>query len=142
MTRQLRFLAPRFDSFLKIIRSLRDQNVRSIRIIGNNELAAKIVVAAKQQGIALTCVAAPRKVVANKAQAIVFTEMSGELLSSQLLSCVDFDGEVVAPITDWHFSRRPLFLIAVPKSGTHLMYLVIELVLNCQNSLWGKRGTT
>jgi len=120
---QLSFVTPRYDSFLKILRSLWAKEVRSIRLIGNNDLAVKIAKAAKQQGIALSRANTLNNKGSNKAQAIVFTETSGELLSAQLSACVGLDDVlVVAPITDWHFSRKPLFLVSIPKAGTHLVY--------------------
>ena len=50
---------------------------------------------------------------------------SGEALGAALLQLqfLDLDcGTVVVPLTDWYFKNRPLFLISVPKAGTHLLY--------------------
>ena len=130
---QLSFLAPRYDSFLKVIHSLRKQKVDSIQLIGDNDLAEKIAAAAQKQGIALDrstiLETKKRKDKSLKAtHAILFTETSGELLSVQLLKCVELDGVVVAPITDWHFSRKPLFCISVPKAGTHLVFEMMKVL--------------
>lgn len=44
-------------------------------------------------------------------------------LSASLLKFADLEeGVVAAPITERHFSRNILFLISIPKSGTHLLY--------------------
>jgi hypothetical protein len=131
---QLSLLAPRYDSFLSVIRSLWENEIRTILLIGKNDLADKITSSAQQLGITITRVGALEKVGSQKktidsseTQVIVFTETSGKLLSAQLLNCVGLDQVIVlAPITDWHFSRRPLFLVSIPKSGTHLLYEFVE----------------
>lgn len=44
-------------------------------------------------------------------------------LSKALLQMIDLPGgTVIAPITSHFWKRRPLFLISIPKSGTHLVY--------------------
>jgi predicted nucleic acid-binding Zn-ribbon protein len=58
---------------------------------------------------------------------VVVTATTGDELAAALQSLVDVDNvTVVAPITDWHFSRRPLFLVTIPKSGTHPLYELVE----------------
>ena len=48
-------------------------------------------------------------------------------LSDVLLDYLDFDkGIIVAPKTDRYYQNRPLFLITIPKSGTHLLYELVE----------------
>ena len=48
-------------------------------------------------------------------------------LSDALLRLNDLPGgSVIAPITSHHWKRRPLFLISIPKSGTHLMYELVS----------------
>jgi hypothetical protein len=123
LIQQLNFVPPKFDSFLKVLGSLWDKKVCAILLIGNNALAEKIATTAEQQGIVLTRADTLNNEVLDKAQTIVFTETSGEQLSTQLLTCVGLhDVVVVAPITDWHFSQKPLFIVSIPKAGTHLVY--------------------
>lgn len=48
-------------------------------------------------------------------------------LSGALMGFVDLeDGVVVAPVTARHFRNQPLFLISIPKSGTHLLYELVQ----------------
>lgn len=48
-------------------------------------------------------------------------------LSASLLDYLDLkNGHLVAPITEHYFKSRPLFLISIPKSGTHLLYELAE----------------
>lgn len=44
-----------------------------------------------------------------------------------LMGCLDLKrGLVLAPLTDNHWTRRPLFLISIPKAGTHLLRALAE----------------
>ena len=53
---------------------------------------------------------------------ILFTSDAKDL-SSRLMGYVDLkQGVVIAPITSHYYKNRPLFLISIPKSGTHLLY--------------------
>jgi len=55
--------------------------------------------------------------------AIFVPVTDGETLSATLLEFVDLErGTIVIPETDWNFRCRPLFLISIPKAGTHLLY--------------------
>jgi hypothetical protein len=54
---------------------------------------------------------------------LIFTETDGAALQAALLPCLDLQAAtIIAPVTDRHFSRHPLFLISIPKAGTHLIY--------------------
>jgi hypothetical protein len=54
--------------------------------------------------------------------ASVHFDTDGAALSQRLLEHLDREkGCVVAPITDHHRTRRPLFLVSIPKAGTHLL---------------------
>ena len=53
---------------------------------------------------------------------ILFTPDAKDL-SSRLMEYVDMkDGVIIAPITQHYYKNKPLFLISIPKSGTHLLY--------------------
>nr|HID58122.1 hypothetical protein [Desulfobacterales bacterium] len=48
-------------------------------------------------------------------------------LSSHLLVYLDLkSGSIIAPITQYYYKNKPLFLISIPKSGTHLLYQLVE----------------
>ena len=53
-------------------------------------------------------------------------QVIGRLCQKRLqdvLQFLDLDhATVVVPQTDWYFKNRPLFLISIPKAGTHLLY--------------------
>jgi len=48
-------------------------------------------------------------------------------LSSILMEYIDLqNGTIIAPITEYYYKNKPLFLISIPKSGTHLLYKLVE----------------
>lgn len=59
--------------------------------------------------------------------ALLVNATSSEAVSALLLQQLDVDGvAILAPVTE-HFGRnRPLFLISIPKGGTHLLYRLAE----------------
>lgn len=124
--RQLTFLPSGVEVFGDSLRSLWDDGIRCIYAIGAPQWTAALENAARQRGIALMCrVDGDIQGIADtrERKAVIFGETDGEKLSEQLVSCVGLDDvTVVAPVTDWHFSRMPLFLVSIPKAGTHLLY--------------------
>jgi hypothetical protein len=120
---KLQFLTPSVDAFLDALRSTAFDGGAPIRLVGDNDFAIDLIEAAGQAGIAIEQTRDVAPVSTRQAQVIVFTETSGEKLGDQLLSCLESSNVVIlAPITDWHFSQKPLFLISIPKAGTHLEY--------------------
>jgi hypothetical protein len=59
---------------------------------------------------------------------VVVTGGSGADVSGLLHACVRLDVSVIAPITDHHSGRRTVFLMAIPKAGTHMMIRLFELM--------------
>jgi len=56
-------------------------------------------------------------------------EQDPEMLSAILMGYLDArDITILAPITSHFFQNRPLFLISIPKGGTHLLYRLAESV--------------
>jgi hypothetical protein len=119
---QLRFLDASPDAFLKEIKLL--AKAKSCLLIGQNPLAKMVAKNALDAGIKLAAKASlPAAAGLNKFQIIIFTDQDEALLASQLLSCLDLKNvAVIAPITERHFSKKPLFIVSIPKGGTHLLY--------------------
>ena len=112
---------------MDVLRPLWAEGIRSARLIGDNELGATLAKAAGEQGMVLERSPLLNDGSPAETQLIIVTETAGEALSTQLLSCLDLANVVVvAPVTDWHFRNRPLFLISIPKAGTHLLYKLAE----------------
>ncbi|WP_165673375.1 hypothetical protein [Metapseudomonas otitidis] len=119
----LHFCEAQLDAFLAHLVPVWAGEGQVVRLIGANPLADSLAQAAQAQGVRLLRELPGADEVASGPQWIIFTEERGECLAEQLLTCVSLqDVSILAPITDHHFSRRPLFLISIPKSGTHLLY--------------------
>jgi hypothetical protein len=64
---------------------------------------------------------------AGTAQYEVLCVGDANYVSAALMDYVDVDAvDVLAPVTEHHWNKRPLFLISIPKSGTHLLYALAE----------------
>lgn len=57
---------------------------------------------------------------------LILNEFDVKRLSDLLLSYVDANIQILAPITAHYYLNRPLFLISIPKGGTHLLYRLVE----------------
>lgn len=49
-------------------------------------------------------------------------------VSQELRACIDCHGVVIAPITKHHYSRRTIFLLSMPKAGTHMAIRLLGLM--------------
>lgn len=57
----------------------------------------------------------------------VLLEQDGKLLTTLLMEFIDVkEIKVIAPVTERYFKNQPLFLISIPKSGSHLLYKLVE----------------
>ena len=123
-TRRLEFVEPHVESFCDRLEALWAEGVRSIHAVGEPQWQALLERAAEERGIAVSRQLDVTGIGDGPGtKAVVFGETDGEKLGDRLLSCLALDDVVViAPITDWHCSRKPLFLVSVPKAGTHLLY--------------------
>lgn len=119
--RRLFFETACAESFLARLGPLWSQEGFTPQLLGDNSLAQELLAIASQEKIVLH-----RNgilVEEGKTPLIILTELAGDILHTELLSCLKLTAAIiVAPVTDWHFSKRPLFLISIPKAGTHLLY--------------------
>jgi hypothetical protein len=117
--RNIIFAKAGLQPFLKLLLPLWTK--RPAWLIGSGELADGLAAAAaKRQSVVLRRGMPPPH---ETAPLLIFTETDGAALQAELLACLDLTAcTILAPVTDRHFSRHPLFLISIPKSGTHLVY--------------------
>jgi hypothetical protein len=122
--RHLTFAAPDADAFLAALGPQAEGAAAApIQLLGDNDLARDIAAAAEQRGIALQRIEAASLGAHASPGTLIFTETDGERLGAELLGCLEMtDVSILAPVTDWHYSSKPLFLVSIPKSGTHLIY--------------------
>jgi hypothetical protein len=113
------------EVFLQALRPLWAQEGFTPWLIGEDALAAALTAAAEADGIQLRRSAPPQD--APGCAVLILTETGGAALQTALLQFAGMQNVIIlAPVTDWHFSERPLFLISIPKSGTHLIYELVR----------------
>lgn len=49
-------------------------------------------------------------------------------VSHALHACIGSNVAVIAPVTDHHISKRTVFLMSIPKAGTHMVIRLLELM--------------
>lgn len=60
--------------------------------------------------------------------AVILFIPEAKFLSERLMDYLDFDRvTIIAPITQHYYKHNPLFVISIPKSGTHLLYRLSEI---------------
>jgi hypothetical protein len=64
----------------------------------------------------------PAVATAGGSEAVFLLEHNASALSTALMEFIDVPASIVAPITEHYFRRRALFMITVPKSGTHMLF--------------------
>ncbi len=126
--RELVLIDPEPTHYLAAVgTALEEHPTRAVRIAGTDDRAANYVevVTLRYPDVDVATIADAGQL-SGDAIVLIF-ETDGEALQNALMSFVDADDvTVVAPVTDWHFSRRPLYLITIPKAGTHLLYGLVE----------------
>jgi len=127
---ELRLITSDTAAYSAAVRELHAQGHRRITLWPDNELAR----GAARQATELGCdarISAPGPADPasehGSAPCLLLTETDPAALSGQLLALIDLkDGIVVAPRTRHAYDTRPLFLISIPKAGTHLLYTLAE----------------
>lgn len=63
----------------------------------------------------------------NKSSVYVITETDSVFLATFLQKCIRLENiHIVAPTTAKYFKEKPIFVVSIPKSGTHLLRRLIE----------------
>src|SRR5262245_57026462 len=117
---ELRLVAADAAAYRATVQELHAAGQRSLSIWPDNALARDVLRHAEEIGCSARLEAPD---VARPAPCLLLTESDPAALSQQLLRLLDLkDGIVVAPRTRHAWNERPLFLISIPKAGTHLLY--------------------
>src|SRR5512134_505812 len=123
---ELRLIAGDAAAFRASLEELHAAGHRRITIWPDNELAREAARRARELGCDVRLEAPDAAVQAPGGGAVpclLLTEKDPASLSRQLLRLIELkEGVVVAPRTRHAFDARPLFLISIPKAGTHLLY--------------------
>lgn len=120
---ELRFIEPTERAFGDALRD-NPPLTGPVYLVGHGELADAIVRGAAYEGVSVIAYAdTPPLEVLKRARVLLFTETRGEQLGELLLACLELQQvRIFAPKSDWHMSRKPLFIVSIPKAGTHLAY--------------------
>lgn len=123
---ELRLIAGEAEAFRGAVRDLHARGHRRMVAWPQNGLADEAVRQARELGCDAR-VGPPepsaKGAERERAHCCLLTETDPIALSGQLLGLVDLEDEVViAPRTRHAYDARSLFLISVPKAGTHLLY--------------------
>lgn len=126
--RQLLFAPTNIGKYLDVLMPLWQLPFARIELVGADVLADAVQETAKQHCITIERGNQPGTTdQVDGERLIVFTETDGDTLAAMLLSCADLEAvTILAPITEQHCSCKPLFLVSIPKAGTHLLYELAE----------------
>ncbi len=123
---ELRLIAGDAAAFRASLQELHAAGHRRITLWPDNELARDAARHAKELGCDVR-LEAPDAQQGMPGPCLLLAETDPSALSRQLHSLIDLkDGIVIAPRTRHAYDARPLFLISIPKAGTHLLYTLAE----------------
>ncbi len=131
--RELRFIPNEIDAFLKETELCIDAGAKRIALCPSSPMAKELIAAISAshpnvdfslQDISVDDVEKNSGFVAD---VTLLCHEAADELSHALMAYLDLErGIVIAPITEHYFKNTPLFLISIPKSGTHLLYKLVE----------------
>lgn len=121
---RLKFVIPKAQAFVETLTAQADSHSQPVLLVGDDDLAKEVGALAALAGLELIARPdLPDTASLADYRVLVFTEQDGERLGQLLLACLDLsDVCVIAAVTERHFSRMPLFVVSIPKAGTHLVY--------------------
>lgn len=124
---ELRLIASEPDAYRTAVHELHAQGHCSLCVYPANALAEHVARHAREAGCEAQ-VGVPEPSAAGAASCHVLTETDPAALSALLLRLIDLkSGVVIAPRTRHAYDARPLFLISIPKAGTHLLYSLAKV---------------
>jgi len=120
--RELRFIQPSTEAFRQVLPA--PSSGQSVMLIGQGKLAEAWAKEANTAGLSVDRrLEVPSPETVNSRQLLCLAEIEGDALGAMLIACVDMmDVQILAPVTDRHISRNPLYIVSIPKAGTHLVY--------------------
>ena len=130
--RVLNFVEPSLDGYLAAVLDAVRKGAQALRLYPDSRSAVELAEAVRVKlpdSIGLEVLSSlPERVVADSTEqeieaVYVLVPNEDEQLPELLLRFLDWDGGwLIAPQTSRYYARNPLFLISIPKAGTHLLY--------------------
>jgi hypothetical protein len=135
----LDFVAPTALGYLSAIRRLYGEGCRRLLFRGFDATAQQVAEALRDSGLAFEALAADglapgaavpagfgRDLAAGRADAVLLFETGADALSARLADFIDTPACLVAPVTARFYKRRPVFVVTIPKAGTHLLFQLLS----------------
>jgi len=125
--RTLEFVTPQADDFLRAVRAVDPGAARNIQLLESGELGRETHAALDAAREQWPVQPAASVDAITRGGMVILTETDPDKLSDQLLQFADQDDvHIIAPRTARHFRAQPLFLVTIPKSGTHLLRALLR----------------
>ena len=128
------------EAYLETLKRLCCDERKKVRLRPLNALSSDVALRAVGEGLDVSFCVAPLDQQVVLPNCVSLTENIGEddvtllfipegrALAACLMEYLDLKtGTVVAPLTDYGFRNKPLFVISIPKSGTHLLLELVRL---------------
>ena len=111
------------DSLIKALKNTFDRGASNVLVIGIQTCSQTIADAILKAGLLYTEKSSTDLIKDDikKNDVILVLNEDCEVASSILHLCISIDVMVIAPITEHHYSKRTIFLMSIPKSGTHMV---------------------
>ncbi len=114
----------------ELLKQAFERGARKALVIGQEPCCKELADRMIQIGISWIelRMAAFRKPDIADADLVLVTGGSAGDVSRVLHSCIDGNISVIAPVTEHHSSKRTIFLLSIPKAGTHMVIRLFELM--------------
>ena len=122
MSRQLIFMED-----LSFIDALEYGTYTDIYFSSEQDKNKEIVATLKHQQKTINIIESPESIDPRANICVIITRQESIHVSRELMKYLSFKNcTIIAPKTDRYYKNNPLFLISIPKAGTHLLYRLAE----------------
>ncbi len=131
MNRYLEFFEPRASGAMrKALERAFESGARKAIVIVKKTCGQKLIATLQKTGFSWVerPVAAFRNSDIADADLVLVPAANGHDVSSVLHACIDRDVTIIAPVTEHHCTRRTVFLMSIPKAGTHMVIRLLHLM--------------
>lgn len=131
MNRHLEFFEPETTGAMgKSLEQAFEMGARKAVVVGPKPCDQEMAAILKKIGISWIeeQLAIFQKLNVADADVVLVTGGSGRDVSRVLHECINRNIAVIAPVTQHHSSKRTVFLLSLPKAGTHMMIRLFDLM--------------
>ncbi len=131
MKRYLEFFEPRTSGAMRMaLERAFECGARKAIVIVKKKCGQKLIAMLHKTGFSWVerPVGAFRNTDIADADLVLVPAANGHDVSSVLHACIDRDVTIIAPVTEHHCARRTVFLMSIPKAGTHMVIRLLHLM--------------